>query len=51
MTWLYLILGILVVVAPWILGFSSITGGLWGNVVLGLIIVIAALYEMSSKKS
>lgn len=51
MTWLYLILGILVVIAPWVLGFSSVAAGTWGNVVLGLIVVIAALYEMSSKKS
>ncbi len=50
MSWIYLILGVWIFVSPWLLGFSSNMQALWSNLIVGLILVIAAIYGMSSGK-
>jgi hypothetical protein len=50
MSWIYLILGVWIFVSPWLLGFSESLVGLWSNLAVGLILVIAAIYGMSSGK-
>lgn len=44
--WLNLIVGIWVVVAPWVLAFSAITNAVWAHVVLGLLVAAAAAWEI-----
>ena len=44
--WVNLALGIWVVLAPWILGFTGVTYALWAHVVLGLLVAAVAAWEL-----
>jgi SPW repeat-containing protein len=44
--WLNLLVGIWVVVSPWVLGFAAMTNVRWTNVVLGILVIIAAAWEI-----
>jgi formate hydrogenlyase subunit 3/multisubunit Na+/H+ antiporter MnhD subunit len=46
MSWLTLILGLFLGVAPWLLGYSDNSTALWTSVVLGTIIALVALYKV-----
>jgi hypothetical protein len=41
-----LILGIWIIVSPWILGYASFTPALWGSVVSGVLIALLSLWAM-----
>lgn len=43
--WLTAILGIWVLIAPWVLGFSNVGGALWSHVILGILIALVALWR------
>lgn len=51
MSWIYLILGVWIFTAPWLLGFSDNAAGLWSNLAVGLVLVISSIYGMSSGKA
>ena len=51
MNWIYLILGVWIFVSPWLLGFSDHTAALWSSLIVGLLLVISAIYGMSSGKA
>lgn len=51
MHWVTLILGIWVFISPWLLAFSDNAAGLWSNIVTGLILVIVAIYGLSSSEA
>ncbi|QRM35340.1 SPW repeat protein (plasmid) [Microvirga sp. VF16] len=40
--WINLSLGIWVVLAPWVLGFSAVTAAMWTHLVLGALVVALA---------
>lgn len=44
--WLNLIVGIWVVAAPWVLGFAAMAAAMWTHVVIGLLVVAAAAWEI-----
>lgn len=44
--WVELIAGALVVIAPWVLGFATVHAALWSSVVLGIIVVLSAIWEL-----
>jgi len=44
--WVRLVLGVWVIVAPWILGFVSNQPAMWAHVVLGLLIVLATAWQL-----
>lgn len=44
--WINLVLGLLAVIAPWVLGFSSVPGATYAHVVLGLIVLVLAAIEL-----
>ena len=44
--WIALIVGALVVIAPWMLGFATIRAALWSSVVLGAIVALSAISEI-----
>jgi uncharacterized membrane protein HdeD (DUF308 family) len=46
--WIALIVGALVVIAPWALGFATIHAAMWACVVLGVIVVLSAISEIWS---
>lgn len=50
LNWVQLVLGLWVLVSPWILGFAEITTALWSNVIIGILVVISALWQLFGTK-
>jgi hypothetical protein len=44
--WINLILGLWVVVSPWVLGFAAMATAMWGHVGIGAAIVLLAALEL-----
>jgi hypothetical protein len=44
LSWLNVILGIWVIVSPWVLGFSSTPTPMWDNVIVGIVVVILGIW-------
>jgi uncharacterized membrane protein HdeD (DUF308 family) len=46
--WVALIVGALVIIAPWVFGFAAIHAAMWSCVVLGAIVVLSSISEIWS---
>jgi uncharacterized membrane protein HdeD (DUF308 family) len=44
--WVALIVGVLLVLAPWVLGFAAIHAAMWSCVVLGVIVILSSVSEI-----
>ncbi len=44
--WAAAIIGILAIIAPFVLGFSTLATALWASVILGIIVLILSAYEL-----
>jgi len=44
--WVALIAGVLMIIAPWVLGFAAITYAVWTCVVLGVVVAVASVSEI-----
>jgi len=44
--WANGILGVWLIVSPWILGFAAMTAAVWNHVIVGLLIAALALWEV-----
>jgi uncharacterized membrane protein HdeD (DUF308 family) len=44
--WVALIVGALVIIAPWVFGFAAIHVAMWSCVVLGAIVVLSSISEI-----
>jgi hypothetical protein len=44
--WVALVVGVLVVISPWVLGFAAVHAALWTCVALGLIVALASISEI-----
>jgi uncharacterized membrane protein HdeD (DUF308 family) len=44
--WFALVAGVLVIIAPWALGFAAMGYAVWAFVVLGLIVAVASVREI-----
>ena len=44
--WIALIAGVLMVIAPWVLGFAALTYAVWTCVVLGIVVAVASVSEI-----
>lgn len=44
--WTELVVGVFVLISPWLLGFSDITLARWGNVLCGLILILASVWTL-----
>lgn len=42
--WVNLILGLWLIVSPWLLGFSSTAGAMWNSVIVGFVVAILAYW-------
>mgnify|MGYP001560881612 CR=1 FL=1 len=51
LNWAQLILGLWVLVSPWVIGFADISAALWSNVIAGALVVIFALWQLFGGKS
>lgn len=49
--WITLILGLWVLISPWILGFSAFAPAMWGNIISGTLIIICSLWTLFGVKS
>lgn len=50
LSWIEVLSGIWLIIAPWVLGFSAVAGATWDSVVLGLIVSIVGLIGAFGKK-
>lgn len=41
--WVNVVLGVWLILSPWILGFSGMTGAMWNAVIVGLLVGVLAL--------
>jgi hypothetical protein len=44
--WVTGILGVWLVIAPWVIGFSAMAAALWDHVIVGILIVVLAAWEL-----
>jgi hypothetical protein len=44
--WMALVIGLMMIVSPWVLGFSDISLAKWCNILLGLALVIASAWKI-----
>jgi uncharacterized membrane protein HdeD (DUF308 family) len=44
--WIALIVGALVIISPWALGFAAVHAAMWSCVVLGVIVVLSSISEI-----
>ena len=44
--WINLVLGIWVAISPWVLGFAGIANAMWAHLVLGVLVALAAAWEL-----
>lgn len=49
MYWLTGILGVVLIIAPFILGYSSNQAALWSSMLIGLVVALVSLYKALSK--
>lgn len=47
--WIIFFLGLWVMTSPWILGFSAYTLAMWSNIAVGVLILVASLWEIFGK--
>lgn len=45
-SWLKFILGIWILISPWILGYWRITSALWNQIIIGVLIILLFLWEV-----
>ncbi len=43
LNWIIFIVGILTIIAPFVLGFTAMTAGLWSNIIVGILLVVFSL--------
>jgi SPW repeat-containing protein len=44
--WVALVVGALVIIAPWVLGFATVHVAMWSCVVLGAVVVLSSISEI-----
>lgn len=44
--WINLLLGIWLFISPWVLGFAGLTASAWTSWILGILVVIAAIWAL-----
>ena len=47
--WVQLVLGIWILVSPWVLGFSGAAFATWSNVGAGLVLILVNIWELFGK--
>ncbi|HEY4475565.1 MAG TPA: SPW repeat protein [Candidatus Paceibacterota bacterium] len=44
LSWIQIILGIWILIAPWILNYASLTPALWSNIISGAAVALTGLW-------
>jgi hypothetical protein len=50
-SWATLAIGVWLILAPWIVGFSAITAAMWSHLIVGVIMAVIALLEVAGAYS
>jgi hypothetical protein len=50
-SWGHFVLGLWVLISPWVFGFSGITIAFWNNIGVGILIIIFAIWEIFGDRS
>ncbi len=48
--WVILVLGLWILISPWILGFAAFAPAMWSNVISGVLIIICSLWNLFGGK-
>lgn len=48
--WLFVLAGIWLIIAPFVLNYSETTAALWNDIVAGIIIAVVAIFGYSQKE-
>lgn len=51
MRWLQVVLGLWLMLSPWLLGYESISVMMWNNLLIGIALVLTGLWEMYGGRS
>lgn len=51
LSWLNALLGVWVVISPWIYGYSANGGRTWNSVILGIIVIVLSIWSASATNS
>ncbi|MCM3569951.1 SPW repeat protein [Neobacillus mesonae] len=49
--WLTGLIGIWLIVSPWVYSFSSNSGAMWNSIIFGIIVLILAIWSSAANKS
>jgi hypothetical protein len=50
-SWINMILGVWLIISPWVVGFASRPTALWNTLILGVVILIAGLYASRTRSA
>lgn len=45
MSWIIALLGVILAVAPWVLGYSDEPAAMWTSLILGVVVALVAGYD------
>ena len=48
--WVNVVLGVWLVISPWVLGFSSLATAMWNAVIVGIVVAVLALWALGTDK-
>jgi len=47
--WIFVLAGIWLIIAPFVLGYSDTTSALWNDIVLGIVVAVVGIFGYSQK--
>ncbi|ULT55040.1 SPW repeat protein [Neobacillus drentensis] len=49
--WLTGLIGVWLIISPWVYSFTSNAGAMWNSVILGIIVLILAIWSGAAQKN
>lgn len=47
--WIFVLAGIWLIIAPFVLGYSETSASLWNDIILGIVIAVVGIFGYSQK--
>ena len=51
LSWINVVLGIWLIISPWVLGYTGIHAAAWNNVILGIIVIVLSWWSAMSTRA
>jgi len=48
--WANVVLGVWLLISPWVLGFTALTAAMWNAVIIGIVVTVLALWALGTDK-